>query len=147
MGLWMRTHSSKYTPNSSHMEVKWENGCSMFLCLCVCMSLHWLVISSSPADASTYAHFLFNAFDSAHTGSIKFEVCSHLSLLFVWVHPYLFIMLSFPPSGLCDSPVHPVEGLHYREATVDLQPLWHQQRWLHQQRGDSDSQRSLGSLN
>ncbi|KAE8285926.1 Kv channel-interacting protein 1 [Larimichthys crocea] len=25
------------------------------------------------ADASTYAHFLFNAFDSAHTGSIKFE--------------------------------------------------------------------------
>ncbi|XP_045887300.1 Kv channel-interacting protein 1 isoform X1 [Micropterus dolomieu] len=24
-------------------------------------------------DASTYAHFLFNAFDSAHTGSIKFE--------------------------------------------------------------------------
>ncbi|XP_073343194.1 A-type potassium channel modulatory protein KCNIP1 isoform X2 [Pagrus major] len=29
--------------------------------------------SSSPADASTYAHFLFNAFDSAHTGSIKFE--------------------------------------------------------------------------
>ncbi|XP_070770050.1 A-type potassium channel modulatory protein KCNIP1-like isoform X4 [Enoplosus armatus] len=29
--------------------------------------------SSSPADASTYAHFLFNAFDSAHSGSIKFE--------------------------------------------------------------------------
>ncbi|XP_070770048.1 A-type potassium channel modulatory protein KCNIP1-like isoform X2 [Enoplosus armatus] len=26
-------------------------------------------------DASTYAHFLFNAFDSAHSGSIKFEVC------------------------------------------------------------------------
>ncbi|XP_041799747.1 Kv channel-interacting protein 1 isoform X1 [Chelmon rostratus] len=24
-------------------------------------------------NASTYAHFLFNAFDSAHTGSIKFE--------------------------------------------------------------------------
>uniref|UniRef100_A0A3B4EKN3 EF-hand domain-containing protein n=1 Tax=Pygocentrus nattereri TaxID=42514 RepID=A0A3B4EKN3_PYGNA len=24
-------------------------------------------------DASTYAHYLFNAFDSAHTGSIKFE--------------------------------------------------------------------------
>uniref|UniRef100_A0A8C4HFT4 EF-hand domain-containing protein n=1 Tax=Dicentrarchus labrax TaxID=13489 RepID=A0A8C4HFT4_DICLA len=30
-------------------------------------------VSSSPTDASTYAHFLFNAFDSAHTGSIKFE--------------------------------------------------------------------------
>lgn len=49
------------------------------VCVHVCMSLCWLVISSSPADASTYAHFLFNAFDSAHTGSIKFEVCSHIS--------------------------------------------------------------------
>ncbi|XP_067103413.1 A-type potassium channel modulatory protein KCNIP1 isoform X2 [Osmerus mordax] len=27
----------------------------------------------SPPDASTYAHYLFNAFDSAHSGSIKFE--------------------------------------------------------------------------
>uniref|UniRef100_A0A3P8PQZ4 EF-hand domain-containing protein n=1 Tax=Astatotilapia calliptera TaxID=8154 RepID=A0A3P8PQZ4_ASTCA len=31
------------------------------------------LFSSSPADASTYAHYLFNAFDTGHTGSIKFE--------------------------------------------------------------------------
>ncbi|KAM9377638.1 A-type potassium channel modulatory protein KCNIP1 isoform 1-T1 [Pholidichthys leucotaenia] len=29
--------------------------------------------SSPPPDASTYAHYLFNAFDTGHTGSIKFE--------------------------------------------------------------------------
>ncbi|XP_054453309.1 Kv channel-interacting protein 1-like isoform X2 [Anoplopoma fimbria] len=31
---------------------------------------HFLLL---PADASTYAHYLFNAFDTAHSGSIKFE--------------------------------------------------------------------------
>ncbi|KAG7230334.1 hypothetical protein INR49_024438 [Caranx melampygus] len=29
--------------------------------------------SKSTPNASTYAHYLFNAFDAAHTGSIKFE--------------------------------------------------------------------------
>lgn len=27
-----------------------------------------------PADASTYAHYLFHAFDTTQTGSVKFEV-------------------------------------------------------------------------
>ncbi|XP_071772838.1 A-type potassium channel modulatory protein KCNIP1 isoform X2 [Centroberyx gerrardi] len=35
---------------------------------CTCVSF-----APSPADASTYAHYLFNAFDTAHNGSIKFE--------------------------------------------------------------------------
>lgn len=27
-----------------------------------------------PTDASTYAHFLFNAFDTDHNGNVSFEV-------------------------------------------------------------------------
>lgn len=70
------------------MEVKRGNVCCLWA---VCLSLCWLLISSSPADASTYAHFLFNAFDSAHTGSIKFEVCSHIfSPLFEFTHFYFY---------------------------------------------------------
>lgn len=49
-------------------------------CLSLCslgvINLH---LSSSVADASTYAHYLFNAFDTGHTGSIKFEVCFALA--------------------------------------------------------------------
>lgn len=30
--------------------------------------------AASPADSSTYAAFLFNAFDTDHDGSISFEV-------------------------------------------------------------------------
>ncbi|KAM9794957.1 A-type potassium channel modulatory protein KCNIP1 isoform 2-T2 [Neosynchiropus ocellatus] len=37
--------------------------------VCCFVNLTWFPFS----DASTYAHYLFNAFDSAHTGSIKFE--------------------------------------------------------------------------
>ncbi|XP_076015700.1 A-type potassium channel modulatory protein KCNIP1 isoform X1 [Genypterus blacodes] len=45
--------------------------------VCVCR-FH----SLSPADASTYAHYLFNAFDTAHNGTIKFEdFVSALSIL------------------------------------------------------------------
>ncbi len=96
--------------------------------------------SSPPADASTYAHFLFNAFDSAHTGSIKFEVC------FIYIrhtntrvlknsHSFSLRRSVFSSaSGLCDSSVHPAEGLRHREASVDLQPLRHQQGRIHQQR-------------
>uniref|UniRef100_A0A8C6KGH2 EF-hand domain-containing protein n=1 Tax=Nothobranchius furzeri TaxID=105023 RepID=A0A8C6KGH2_NOTFU len=32
-----------------------------------------LTVSSAASDASTYAHYLFNAFDTGSTGSIKFE--------------------------------------------------------------------------
>lgn len=39
------------------------------------------------------------------------------------------------PSGLCNSSVHPAEGLRHWEATVDVQPLRYQQRRIHQQRG------------
>lgn len=31
-------------------------------------------VSGCVADASTYAHYLFNAFDTTSNGSIKFEV-------------------------------------------------------------------------
>lgn len=31
-------------------------------------------VSAFPTDASTYAHFLFNAFDTDHNGSVSFEV-------------------------------------------------------------------------
>ena len=31
-------------------------------------------VSGCVADASTYAHYLFNAFDTTNNGSIKFEV-------------------------------------------------------------------------
>lgn len=47
-----------------------------YWCLCIvsmqCVDKRF---SSSPADASTYAHYLFNAFDTTNSGSIKFEVC------------------------------------------------------------------------
>lgn len=33
-------------------------------------------------DASTYAHYLFNAFDTGHSGSIKFEV-SYIHTIYV----------------------------------------------------------------
>ncbi len=37
------------------------------------MCLMFSSVSSVP-DASTYAHYLFNAFDTRNNGSIKFEV-------------------------------------------------------------------------
>lgn len=54
------------------------------------------------ADASTYAHYLFNAFDSSHNGSIKFEVqylflfftFSVLLLLFLFVCQQGFMIVS-----------------------------------------------------
>ncbi|XP_029020274.1 Kv channel-interacting protein 1 isoform X2 [Betta splendens] len=49
----------------------------LFVCVCVCVcapsTCALINMVFLPADASTYAHYLFNAFDSAHTGSIKFE--------------------------------------------------------------------------
>lgn len=72
---WMRKLSSKYTPSSFLTEVHSESVlCSSCLHLRLCHAAKCFTLVS-PADASTYAHFLFNAFDSAHTGSIKFEVC------------------------------------------------------------------------
>lgn len=89
------------------------------VCVCVCvlgclhlcssLSLHIFLpvyqqlFSSSPADASTYAHYLFNAFDTGHTGSIKFEVCFilthfhsiHLSSLILTYHTPPLFSLSF----------------------------------------------------
>lgn len=34
----------------------------------------------SVSDASTYAHFLFNAFDTDHNGAVSFEVSNISSL-------------------------------------------------------------------
>lgn len=89
-----------------------------------------LIIFSVTADASTYAHYLFNAFDTGHTGSIKFEVRSIFFVLSAPKHIHLlFRLVSYrlilPSSGLCDSSVHPAEGLRHRKAPVDFQPLWH----------------------
>lgn len=36
----------------------------------------------SITDASTYAHFLFNAFDTDHNGSVSFEVSAVFFLRF-----------------------------------------------------------------
>ncbi|KAK1789332.1 hypothetical protein P4O66_015260 [Electrophorus voltai] len=41
------------------------------VCVCVCVCVHPLSVFL--VDASAYAHYLFNAFDSGHSGSIKFE--------------------------------------------------------------------------
>lgn len=49
------------------------------LLLCRLISVYSLPLLSVAPDASTYAHYLFNAFDTGHTGSIKFEV---------WVIPF-----------------------------------------------------------
>ncbi|XP_023184870.1 Kv channel-interacting protein 1 isoform X1 [Xiphophorus maculatus] len=43
------------------------------LLLCRLISVYSLPLLSVAPDASTYAHYLFNAFDTGHTGSIKFE--------------------------------------------------------------------------
>ncbi|XP_028271701.1 Kv channel-interacting protein 1 isoform X1 [Parambassis ranga] len=51
-----------------------HGGEESIVCLCgLCLGVINLYLSSSVADASTYAHYLFNAFDTGHTGSIKFE--------------------------------------------------------------------------
>lgn len=59
------------------------------------------------ADASTYAHFLFNAFDTDHNGSVSFEVR--------WVTEFLFFFFKRSLFGECE--------LHQ---TFDLQPC----KWL-----------------
>lgn len=98
------------------------------------------------ADASTYAHYLFNTFDSSHSGSIKFEVP------FLFIYPLFFtssvssvvificvsaglcdrvcndislLTVSFSLSGLCSGSVHLVERNNNREVRVDLQPVRH----------------------
>lgn len=38
-------------------------------------------------DSSTYATFLFNAFDTDHDGSVSFEVRFHV-LIYLYVSPY-----------------------------------------------------------
>ncbi|XP_019939539.1 A-type potassium channel modulatory protein KCNIP1 isoform X3 [Paralichthys olivaceus] len=48
-------------------------ACTLFVSLPVFVSVSIQTLSYPLADASTYAHYLFNAFDSANTGSIKFE--------------------------------------------------------------------------
>ncbi|XP_047441316.1 Kv channel-interacting protein 1-like isoform X3 [Mugil cephalus] len=62
---------SQFFPHGGEERVCVE----MFTSVLVFVSVfhHSSSSSSSPADASTYAHFLFNAFDTGNTGSIKFE--------------------------------------------------------------------------
>uniref|UniRef100_A0A8C1GL86 Uncharacterized protein n=1 Tax=Cyprinus carpio TaxID=7962 RepID=A0A8C1GL86_CYPCA len=40
-------------------------------------------------DASTYAHYLFNAFDTRNDGSIKFEVKTNCAILAIYIHTYI----------------------------------------------------------
>jgi len=41
-------------------------------------------------DASMYAHYLFNAFDAAQNGSVKFEVISQFCV-FKLLHPFFTV--------------------------------------------------------
>lgn len=80
-------------------------------CLCVCVLLTEPLLFS--LDASTYAHYLFNAFDSGNNGSIKFEVilsvslCVYLTLFFLLCFLLLFFSplppLSYSIFHMCDS--------------------------------------------
>lgn len=64
------------------------------VCACVCPSNSLLLFFFT--DASTYAHYLFNAFDSGHNGSIKFEV-----ILSVTLCTSLPLSLSHYPHSVC----------------------------------------------
>lgn len=85
-------------------------------CFSTSTFVQWHVLVLTHADASTYAHYLFNAFDTAQSGIIKFEV--NVGDSFAWFSAR--VMLVSPPPVLCNSSVHPAEGLHHREAPVDF---------------------------
>lgn len=71
----MRRHLNTFTHSSSLTEVKVQRewtcllleGSSLF-------SEKTRILISCFADASMYAHYLFNAFDTTNNGSIKFKV-------------------------------------------------------------------------
>lgn len=59
-----------------------------------CLSYLFFII---PSDATTYAHFLFNAFDLDRNGSIRFEVRISLLIVFLYtLNLYFFIVQSLP---------------------------------------------------
>nr|XP_020451015.1 Kv channel-interacting protein 1 isoform X1 [Monopterus albus] len=64
------TFKQIYSQFFPHGGKEREHACA-YLSLSLCS--FYPAFFSSPADASTYAHYLFNAFDTAHSGSIKFE--------------------------------------------------------------------------
>lgn len=68
MASLMKKTSSRSTRSSSHKEVSVgpHPWCPMWGCL--------LSHCLPPPDSSTYATFLFNAFDTDHDGSVSFEV-------------------------------------------------------------------------
>lgn len=55
-------HGGKEQLFSCFLTLQWRLRCKHHVC-CLCV-----------ADASMYAHYLFNAFDTANNGSIKFKV-------------------------------------------------------------------------
>ena len=100
---WTRRRSSTSTLSSSPTEVQqcvvvhllnmlctWDLWISLSLSLCLslflplslCLSvsvfLNDMSFNCVISDASTYAHYLFNAFDTTNNGSIKFEVWRQL---------------------------------------------------------------------
>lgn len=69
----MRRLLNTFMHSSSLMEVKsnifpFSDAVEKALTLTLC------ILSVCVADASMYAHYLFNAFDTANNGSIKFKV-------------------------------------------------------------------------
>lgn len=92
------------------------------------------------SDATTYAHFLFNAFDMDRNGSIRFEVSSPDCMFVVETNKKrnLIINLLISFTGFCDRTVCVAQRLCYRETQMGVQPVWHQQRRLHHQRGTSN---------
>lgn len=77
-----------------------------------------LMFSFAVPDASTYAHYLFNAFDTGNNGSIKFEVWRlwacvqfwHSLKIYVLVTLHTGIISSLCLSGLCDGTIYSTAG-------------------------------------
>lgn len=86
---WMRRHLNTYMHSFFHMEVFKKE---ISLNITYFLQVQWLhfrklkclmfssVVIAVP-DASTYAHYLFNAFDTRNNGSIKFEVWRKCGLM------------------------------------------------------------------
>lgn len=80
-----------------------------------CLSYLFFII---PSDATTYAHFLFNAFDLDRNGSIRFEVRISLLIVFLYYPQFLFLhcpvfalTLLLSLAGFCDRSVRVAERI------------------------------------
>ena len=143
----MRKLSKAFTLSSSLKEVQYSfNELVLYRHLILSIQLvsflSVLYIHFMFSDATTYAHFLFQAFDMDRSGSIRFEVSAPLTE-YLWKKPkreVIIIIRLVVFTGLCDRTVCVAKRLCHRETSMGVQPVRHQQRWLRYKRGNFNKQ-------